>query len=366
MRLVKIGPYEMGLVVNNKRLTRVIREGYHRISLNEGLIRMDKNTLIANGLVEANSLREYAARNPEELVLVEVAPQHLAIIREHGILKEVLMEGTYAYHKSATYLSYQLIHLAQSEPVSDLSEVESLSPRMSQYIRRYIVQEGHLGVLYLNGKLLRKLEAGQHLYYAGNSQQMELVQLDMRVKNAEMAGQEILTADKATIRVNYTYSYRIADMGKYLELSNPEQTLYMQLQLALRAALGAQTLDELLRNKEDLGAQVMEESREKVSAMGMELVQAGIRDIILPGELREIMNQVLLAEKKAQANLIMRREETAATRNLLNTARLMEENSMLLRLKEMEYIERIAEKVEHIQLNGGDLSTQLKNLLLKP
>jgi regulator of protease activity HflC (stomatin/prohibitin superfamily) len=73
----------------------------------------------------------------------------------------------------------------------------------------------------------------------------------------------------------------------------------------------------------------------------------------LPGEMREIMNQVLVAEKKAQANIIMRREETASTRSLLNTAKLMEENEMLFKLKEMEYVEKIAEKINNISVSGG-------------
>lgn len=79
--------------------------------------------------------------------------------------------------------------------------------------------------------------------------------------------------------------------------------------------------------------------------------------------MKEIMNQVLVAEKRAQANTIMRREETASTRSLLNTAKLMEENAMLWKLKEMEYVEKIAEKISTISVNGnGKLVEQLKEL----
>ena len=85
----------------------------------------------------------------------------------------------------------------------------------------------------------------------------------------------------------------------------------------------------------------------------MELGNVGIKDIILPGEIRTIMNTVLIAEKQAQANVITRREEVASTRSLLNTARLMEENKILYRLKEMEYLEKICEKVGSISLSGG-------------
>ncbi|MEM6802841.1 MAG: slipin family protein, partial [Bacteroidota bacterium] len=92
----------------------------------------------------------------------------------------------------------------------------------------------------------------------------------------------------------------------------------------------------------------------------------GIKDIILPGDIKEIMNKVLIAQKNAQANTIMRREETASTRSLLNTAKLMEENEMLFRLKEMEYVEKISDKINNISLSGGgQILDQLKEIFAK-
>jgi regulator of protease activity HflC (stomatin/prohibitin superfamily) len=79
----------------------------------------------------------------------------------------------------------------------------------------------------------------------------------------------------------------------------------------------------------------------------------GVKDIILPGEIKAILSKVVEAEKAAQANVVRRREETAATRSMLNTARVMEDNPVALRLKELEVLERIAEKIEHINVNGG-------------
>lgn len=58
-----------------------------------------------------------------------------------------------------------------------------------------------------------------------------------------------------------------------------------------------------------------------------------MKDIVLPGDMKAILSQLVEAEKSARANVIRRREETAATRSLLNTAKVMENNPVALRLK---------------------------------
>ena len=140
--------------------------------------------------------------------------------------------------------------------------------------------------------------------------------------------------------------------------------LYTCAQLVLREYVGRFRLDELLAQKEEIGQYVLQKLRERQEEFCVEVTGAGIKDIILPGEIREIMNTVLVAEKKAQANVIMRREEVASTRSLLNTARLMDENRTLFKLKEMEYLERICDKVGGITLNGGtNVLEQLSELM---
>jgi len=134
----------------------------------------------------------------------------------------------------------------------------------------------------------------------------------------------------------------------------------------LREYIGNMTLDALMENKGSISEYVIEATKSKVAQLGVTLMSAGVKDIILPGEIRKIMNEVLMAEKKAQANIITRREETASTRSLLNTAKLLEENAMLFKLKEMEYVEKIAEKVNAISVSGnGQIVDQLKQLFVK-
>jgi regulator of protease activity HflC (stomatin/prohibitin superfamily) len=83
---------------------------------------------------------------------------------------------------------------------------------------------------------------------------------------------------------------------------------------------------------------------------------------VLPGDMKEILNSVVQAEKAAQANVIRRREEANATRSLLNTAKLMEESPLLLRLKELETLEKVTEKIDKLTVFGG-LDGVLKQLV---
>jgi regulator of protease activity HflC (stomatin/prohibitin superfamily) len=121
----------------------------------------------------------------------------------------------------------------------------------------------------------------------------------------------------------------------------------------------------VLAEKTEIDETVSAEVRRELEQYGVRVGAIALKDIILPGDIRDILNQVVTAEKQAQANLIRRREETAATRSLLNTARLMEDNPLLLRLKELELLEKIADKVEKITVVGGLNSLLDKTVTLR-
>jgi len=161
-------------------------------------------------------------------------------------------------------------------------------------------------------------------------------------------------AVKVGLRLNLSASWRFTDVLKaYTQLQKPAEHLYRELQFGLRSAVGTRTLDELLENKTVIDEVVMAHVKSRLVAYGIELETAGVKDIVLPGEMKTILAQVVEAEKAAQANVIRRREETAATRSLLNTAKVMEGNPVALRMKELETLERVAERIDKISVFGG-------------
>jgi regulator of protease activity HflC (stomatin/prohibitin superfamily) len=232
------------------------------------------------------------------------------------------------------------------------SSPEALHPN-SASLHICEVPAQHIGLLYIDRIFQSQLEPGIHAWWLfGRSYQTEI--FDLRLQNLEVAGQDILSKDKVPLRLNLTAGYRIQDVLKAKNgLSDVSNFLYKELQFALRAAVGEQTLDALLENKGAIDRSIADYMRNKTAEYGIEIDSVGVKDIILPGEIRSILSKVVEAEKSAQANVIRRREETAATRSMLNTAKVMEDNPVALRLKELEILERIAEKVDRIQVNGG-------------
>jgi regulator of protease activity HflC (stomatin/prohibitin superfamily) len=216
-----------------------------------------------------------------------------------------------------------------------------------------MIEEGKRGLLYLEGRLVRELEPGTYGFWSVLSMP-RIETLETRRQSVEVTGQEILTQDKVSVRVNISAVFEIANVTTARAgLKDVNEYLHRALQIAVRQSLGKRTLEQVLAEKTDIDEAVSAEVRREMELYGVRVREIALKDIILPGDIREILNQVVTAEKQAQANLIRRREETAATRSLLNTAKLMEDNPLLVRLKELEALEKIAGKVEKITVVGG-------------
>lgn len=363
MKMKNIKAYTVGLVFYKGKYKRMITEGRNWVSLFEEVIEYDMTKPFFAPCDLNILLKDEEIANA--LNVVEVKDNEIALQYENDIFKNVLTAGRYAYWKGILNQKFIIVDLNESD-ISDEIDSSLLNRKeIVGYLRVYTIESFEKGLMFCNGKFEKALDAGTYHFWKNNTS-ITVLKTDMRQLQLEVAGQEILTKDKASLRLNFYAQYKVTDVVKALvENKDFEKQLYMYLQLALREYVGNLTLDELLEKREDVAGYVYKVVTDKAIALGVELSNCGIRDVILPGEVKEIMNKVLIAEKKAQANTIMRREETASTRSLLNTAKLMEDNQMLFKLKEMEYVEKIAEKINTISLSGGSLVVdQLKQIFV--
>ncbi|MDH5240718.1 MAG: slipin family protein [Gammaproteobacteria bacterium] len=225
-----------------------------------------------------------------------------------------------------------------------------------------VVPDGHVGLLYVDGELKRSLAPGFHAFFAVE-RGVSIDLFDTRVQTLEVTGQEILTKDKVALRINLTATYQLADVEKAVRAAkDPLDHLYKEAQFGLRGAVGTRTLDALLEDKSVIDKSVAEHLGAHFDEIGIAIKSVGVKDIILPGDMKDLLGKVVEAEKAAQANVIRRREETNATRSLLNTAKVMETNAVALRLKELETLEKITEKIGNISVYGG-LDSVLNDLV---
>lgn len=361
---ITIDAYQVGLVFENRKLVNVIKEGSQWFFGNKQVMVFEK-TIAFQSPFEFNILiqNEILAAMLE---VIEVADNEIVLQFVNGNFKEVLTPGTYAFWKGVTNTYFHKIDVSKVEITEKIPTFLLETAKLRAFVRKFIVSSNDKALLFVNGTYVKELASGTH-YFWNNTSTVEVKTADIRQQQLEISGQELLTKDKAGLRINFYVRYQVIDISKALVTNKDfEKQLYVLMQLALRSFVGSLTLDELLSKKDTIASAILDEVTTKISDLGLAVSDAGIRDVILPGDMKEIMNQVLVAEKKAQANSIMRREETAATRSLLNTAKLMEENEMLWKLKEMEYVEKIADKIGEITISGGgNIIGQLKEIFVK-
>lgn len=362
MKTVVINENQKGFLFQNGKYVRLLGAGKHRLfggreiefsNLDQPIAcdRCSLEVLLADKAVAALA------------TVVEVGDEELALHYVNGKFSSALRRGKYAFWSVSDRHEFRIVDL--SDPTVDESVPAYIFTKIPQsFFTRIEVAEYEKARLYFDRKLVRILDAGVY-YFWKTPVQVDVSFADTRLTQMDVTGQEILTADKVSLRISFVCNYRITDYVRILtEIDDFAEQMHVAAQLALREYVGKYKLDEILENKAQLSEFVFGKLKEKEKTLFVEITDASVKDIILPGEIREIMNTVLVAEKRAQANVITRREEVASTRSLLNTARLMEENRTLYRLKEMEYMERICENVGNISLNGsGNILSQLTAVL---
>lgn len=365
MKKVKVYAYQAALVYKNGEYKKMLQPGVYWFWGGERVYIYDV-TVQFNSFTDLNILMQ-DAELANALTVIDVADNEIVLQYRDGLLKQVLTAGRYAFWNNAVnnygFIKADISKVEITEPVSRTVLQNKL---VAPYVRSYTVENYEKAVLFIDGKYAQTLPAGVY-YWWKNSITIVVGKADTRKQQLEINGQEILTKDKAALRINGYAQYQVLDVEKaILQNKDYEKQLYAAFQLALRTYVGALGFDELLEKKDSIADFILDAVKAAAEGLGVEVINFGIRDIILPGDVRDIMNKVLVAEKNAQANSIMRREETASTRSLLNTAKLMEDNTMLWKLKEMEYVSTIADKIGEITVNGnGNLVEQLKQILTK-
>lgn len=299
-----------------------------------------------------------------ELGTIDLKDHQRALVWIDGRFHSILGPGRYAYWLGIKEVQVEVMDARTVRFEHEQFDTIVRSAGADRLLTVYTVEPDEVGVLFVQGKIVGTLPAGRHAFWTG-LQTVKVSTFGMRETVLDIPGQEILTADKVTLRLNAVACFRMADPIKVItQIDDANQALYREVQLALRTVIGNRELDTLLTDKEAVGLELANLVRQRAAGLGLEVQAIGIRDLILPGEMRELFNKVIEARKAAEANLIARREEAAALRHQTNAARMLAENPTLLRLRELETLEKVATSGElKIILGEKGLTERVMNLL---
>jgi len=341
------------LVLIDGKFQSILSPGEHAIKTRDRVVETHRFD-ITDGAV-ANDLIVALAKARPELAAAHLTEVRTDAVQTAAVFRDGKLQGLQGRDRQAWFWTdagpWEVETFDTSEEIAVPKALANrLKGTLITKIKRIEVQAEQVALVFVDGVFDRKLTAGSHAFWnVGPKVEGKLI--DLRRQALEVAGQELLTKDRVTIRVNLSVIYKVVDpVAAVMGTKDFVETLYREAQFALRRTLGAMSLDQILAEKVDIDVMAV---REAMGVLGVEVSELAMKDVILPGEMRDILNKVVAAEKEAEANVIRRREETNATRSLLNTAKVMAENPVMLRLKELEALQELAGKVERLTVHNG-------------
>ncbi len=365
IKTVRIRSYEVGLRFEDGEFLGLLGEGTHRLLDLRWKTQVDvvsrRNPWLQHEkldvIVKSGALQDQA-------VVVDLKDHERGLVSIDGRFSHVLPPGLYAYWTGFKDVQVEVIDARNVRFEHSDLRVIARSPMVGQVLDICTVNRQSVGVLFIDGRYIDTLDPGLYAFWKGTGD-AKVVEVDLRETMADVSGQEIMTADKVSLRMNAVVSYRIADARKAVTATDDvRQALYREVQLALRAIVGARELDSFLTDKDAVASELEEIVRRRAGELGLDVASVGIRDVILPGDMKDLMNKVTEAKKAAEANLISRREETAAMRSQANTAKVLADNPTLMRLRELEVLEKIATAGNlNVVLGEKGLADRVVNLL---
>jgi len=361
----KIRTFEQGLMFRDGEFVGLLDQGVHWLFDPWNKVRVDVSSRRDPWLThEKLDLIVKSGALKGRAMVVDLNDHERALVWIENRFSHILPPGQFAYWTGQKEIRIELIDARGVRFEHDQFKIIVRSPHGARQLDVCAIARDHAGVLFLDGRFFETLGPGEYAFWKGPAD-ARIVEVDLRETMVEIGGQEIMTADKVTLRLNAIATYQIVDARKAVsQTDDVRQAIYREAQLVLRAVVGARELDAFLADKDAVSLDIEKSLGQRAAMLGLQISSIGIRDVILPGDMKDLMNKVTEAKKAAEANLIARREETAAIRSQANTAKLLQDNPTLMRLRELEVLEKIALANKlNIVLGEKGLTDRVVNLL---
>lgn len=340
---------ERGLLFKDGKPFRLLDPGAYRFTTLFGaqyaLTRLDLEKGWAELTPDLASLMPHGLG--EELV-VEVG--EIALVSSDARPRAVLGPGRYVLFQARAHVT--ALVKSTKDVIADVSpHFWALAP--ANVMVTGVVSSHEKALVYVDGAHHATLGAGPYALF-NDGRTVSVIKVDVRERELSIVGQDVMTKDHVSLRMNVVLKLRVTDVRKSVERAqNLDGALYSEAQLVVRRFIASRSVDEILAARGDALGLMKAELAARATEWGVDVVALDLKDLVLPGEMKTILNRVVEATKQAEANNILRREETAATRSLANTAKMLEQNPMLLRLKELEAYKDLAKEIDKVTLVVG-------------
>lgn len=407
----RLGDHQRGILYRDGQPVRFLRPGVHRFWTVDPTVEL--RVLSVNEPVPELTDALEALIPSEELFVTTVREFERVAIAEHGLPTQILGPGKHAlWGRGVTETRYRIDHLIFSAPAAvraivpadwfaevELSgrqrgvlfregkpmrflrpgvhrywtldpsvelrimsvddDVPELTDELSALIPSdelvaITIRQFERGLMYVQGRFERMLDPGRYTFWSHPEARVVVQAIDMRVQQLAIQGQDLMTRDKVTLRLTLTVEYAPSDAPATAHtVADVRDSVYLMVQLAAREYVAGVTLDELLEGRDAMTRFLEQQVLPKARNYGVEVHRVGVKDVILPGDMKILLNRVIEAEKEAVANVIRRREEAASARQMANAAKVMADNPVLMRLKELEALQAMASNIDELKLVVG-------------
>ena len=345
-----VAPNQRVVVLRNGAPVAWLEPGLHYLWQNHRDVRVMLLDL-SQGAINVDERPDLAGVVPTHVAdPLEIASGEIALLYREGRAFRYLGPGSYLVWTKPRRIEARLY--STRGVMTQVPEADWGLLPASQFVVN-TVHPYEQGLLWIDGEFISELGAGRYGVHSAD-RKVEVSVVDTREREIAITGQEVMTSDKVTLRLNLIVKFRVREpLVSVSTQSDLQGALYSEAQLVARAYIGATSVDELLEARAAASQEMLRDLEARAASWGVEIVRIDLKDLILPGEMKSLLNQVIEAQKKADAQVIMRREETAATRSQANTARMLENNPMLWRLKELETMREMAESVGSLTIVAG-------------
>ncbi len=184
-----------------------------------------------------------------------------------------------------------------------------------------VVQEYERGVKFTLGRYVGIMGPGVNLVVPVFQ---AFQKVDMRVKTADVPGQECVTKDNISVHVDAVMYYRITDAAKaILEVESYQYATSRFALTTMRNVVGQVELDQLLSQREQISAQIREIVDQHTEPWGIKVEMVELKDISLPEEMKRVIARQAEAERERRAVIIRSEGERIAADNLVIAAKTL-------------------------------------------